>query len=140
MSDFVLQTKLHPPAEQDTLISRPLLLQRLNNSLARLTLVSAPAGFGKTTLINHWLNQQTDTQIAWLSLDEQDNTLSRFWRYVHAALKQQPAIDPPDAAVPHLLNQLAQHAAPIILVLDDYHFITEPAMNNPLSTVWFLFL
>ena len=133
MSDFVLQTKLHPPAKHDTMIDRPHLLQRINNGGAKLTLVSAPAGFGKTTLITYWIKQQTDTHIAWLSLDEQDNTSGRFWHYVHAALQKSPAVDPPDTAVPHLLNQLAQQPTPIILVLDDYHFITEPAIHETLT-------
>ncbi|MEM8859682.1 MAG: LuxR C-terminal-related transcriptional regulator [Chloroflexota bacterium] len=132
MGDFVLQTKLHPPTKQDTLINRPHLLQRLRNSRTKLTLVSAPAGFGKTTLVTYWLSQQTDALITWLSLDELDNTPGRFWRYVHAALQQQPAAAP-DTAVPHLLNHLTQHPTPIILVLDDYHFITEPAIHETLA-------
>ncbi|MEM7798721.1 MAG: LuxR C-terminal-related transcriptional regulator [Chloroflexota bacterium] len=133
MSDFVLQTKLHPPAKHDTMIDRPQLLQRLNSGQAKLTLVSAPAGFGKTTLVTQWLNQQTDTQIAWLSLDEQDNSPSRFWRYVHAALRQQPAADPPNTAVPHLLNQITQQPTPITLVLDDYHFISNPVIHETVT-------
>ena len=83
-----LSTKLHiPPPRADALL-RTRLVQRLENGVREgrtLTVISAPAGFGKTTLISAWL-QHSQRQAAWLSLDQSDNDPIRFWRYVIAAL------------------------------------------------------
>lgn len=126
MNDFVLQTKLHPPADHSTAINRPHLLTRLTlHPHTKLILLTAPAGYGKTTLITQWLNdfgfsifdfrlnsqkpnpiqnRQSPIQnphIAWLSLDEQDNTPSRFWRYVHAARQQLQELTAADLRFTH---------------------------------------
>ena len=93
----LLTTKLFIPTIRSKLVSRPQLIERLNNGLHRkLTLVSAPAGFGKTTLVSAWVNalqrdfppiNQIENEIAWLSLDERDNDPTRFLVYLIAALR-----------------------------------------------------
>jgi LuxR family maltose regulon positive regulatory protein len=85
----LLATKLHVPPPRPDLVPRPRLLRRLEEGLHlghRLTLVSAPAGFGKTTLLSSWV-ASADRSVAWLSLDEGDNDPAFFWSYVVAALQ-----------------------------------------------------
>jgi LuxR family maltose regulon positive regulatory protein len=104
--------------------------------------VAAPAGFGKTTLLSAWAQQQ-DAPIGWLSLDDNDNDLTRFLRYLHAAVVSAlPAVGvpPPGGAVSSfepilvpLLNALADIPTPVVLVLDDYHVISEPAVHEALT-------
>lgn len=80
----LLRTKLSPPAPTPGIVSRPALLARLDEGLARkLVLLSAPAGFGKTTLLADWVAARGDrVKVAWLSLDPGDSDPARFWRYV----------------------------------------------------------
>lgn len=86
MSSPLLKTKLHIPPARPNLVARPRLIARLNAGLTHLlTLVSAPPGFGKTTLVTSWL-EQPPLPTAWYSLDESDNDLSRFLTYLIAAL------------------------------------------------------
>lgn len=137
-----LNTKLLIPQPGTTIITRPHLHARLNAILSRrLTLVSAPAGFGKTTLISTWA-RQIDQPISWLSLDRNDNTPARFLHYVGAALTQSaPDLEVPpirgkardgkSALVP-LINQIAERDDPLILVLDDYHLITSAEIDEAL--------
>jgi LuxR family maltose regulon positive regulatory protein len=144
LSTDLLASKLTIPALRPALVPRPRLIQRLNQGLQaghRLTLVSAPAGFGKTTLVVDWL-RQTDLPAAWLSLDEADNDLPRFLGYLAAAFHQAdeeiggPLLNalqtpqPPAAekAQSALLNEIARRVDPLILVLDEYHLISEPAV------------
>src|ERR1700690_3218219 len=133
----ILATKLHIPRPRPKVVVRPRLIERLNQGLHRkLTLISAPAGFGKTTLISEWL-AGCDRPTAWLSLDEDDNDPIRFLTYLVAALQtvvpntgeavlgalQSP---PPPATEPiltTLLNEIATLPDSFILVLDDYHLI-----------------
>jgi LuxR family maltose regulon positive regulatory protein len=152
MSQPLLTTKLHPPANPSHLIRRNCLLEQLDTYLVnkvkfqcKLTLISAPAGYGKTTLIVEWLNTR-DIPYSWLSLESGDNDPIRFFTYLAAALQQiDPtigrAIDnllqsghPPPAEV--LLNQLIHeittHSSPFILALDDYHEITNPEIHQAL--------
>ncbi|MCB0010727.1 MAG: hypothetical protein KDE34_02475, partial [Anaerolineales bacterium] len=99
MSGDLLQTKLYRPRLRPALVPRPRLIEALNRGLGgKLTLVSAPAGFGKTTLVSSWLAAlQTENapsapeDIAWLSLDENDGVLTHFLTYVIAALQR---VDP----------------------------------------------
>jgi len=88
----LLSTKLYIPPTRPELVHRPGLIKRLNEGLHRkLTLISAPAGFGKTTLVTEWLENvrlDANNKIAWLSLDEGDNDLMRFLKYFIAALTQ----------------------------------------------------
>jgi LuxR family maltose regulon positive regulatory protein len=116
----------------------------LNEGLStnrKLTLVSAPAGFGKTTLVVAWL-KQIDLPAAWLSLDEADNDLPRFLAYLAAAFQQvdeeigapvlsalqSPQLPAVEKVLTGLLNEIATRTDPFILVLDDYHLLTETAV------------
>lgn len=147
MSEVILQTKLFTPPLRPLVVPRPRLLARLEAGVSgKLSLISAPAGFGKTTLTVHWLQQQ-ERPVAWLSLDENDNAALRFFTYAVAAiqtvypdlaadlatsLRSSTTLDE-TAVVTALLNELAGHAAPFILVLDDYHAITNEAIHNALA-------
>ena len=83
----ILSTKLYIPARRANVVPRPRLIDRLNAGLSgKLTLISAPAGFGKTTLVSEWL-AHVDRPIAWLSLDDADNDPARFLAYIVAALQ-----------------------------------------------------
>ncbi len=86
----ILATKLYIPPPRPKVVLRPRLIERLNEGLQRkLTLISAPAGFGKTTLVSEWVAGCGQT-VAWLSLDEEDNDLTRFLTYLIAALQTLP--------------------------------------------------
>ncbi|MGB0386388.1 MAG: LuxR family transcriptional regulator, partial [Ardenticatenaceae bacterium] len=88
MFTYLLATKLHIPPPRPSLVSRPRLIERLNAGLhGKLTLVCAPAGFGKTTLVSTWL-QDVSLPVGWLSLDEDDNDPVRFVTYLVAGLQQ----------------------------------------------------
>ena len=135
MSGDLLQTKLYVPRFLSSLVQRPRLIEKLNQGRkGNLTLVSAPAGFGKTPLVVGWLQK---TPFCWLSLDEYDDDPNRFWQYVVAALQTavpqlgsslQPILSlnplpPPPVLLTGLLNELAAQPEPVTLVLDDYHVI-----------------
>jgi len=122
------------------------LIERLNAGLSgKLTLISAPAGFGKTTLLSEWVHQ-IDAPAAWLSLDAEDDEPAHFWAYMLAALQRLDVglaqgaehlfhatqLEPPSAQailVP-LLNEIAALQEQVVLVLDDYHLITSQAIHN----------
>lgn len=140
---MLLTTKLYAPAPRAALVARPRLLARLDAGLAgKLTLISAPAGFGKTTLVSAWL-QASARPVAWLSLDEGDNEPTRFFTHLAGALHQvAPAVGesvpemfraphppPLEGVVAALLNPLAAHPEPFVLVLDDYHALTHPPLH-----------
>jgi LuxR family maltose regulon positive regulatory protein len=126
---------------------RPRLVERLNVGLHRkLTLISAAAGFGKTTLLSDWV-RHTERPVAWLSLDRGDNDPGRFWRYVIAALQTvdtaigrtaqaallSPQQPPLNTLVTALINDVVAFPAPLILVLDDYHVIEAEPIHNSLN-------
>ncbi|TCC22381.1 LuxR C-terminal-related transcriptional regulator [Kribbella sindirgiensis] len=130
MPTTVLATKLFPPARRSGLVGRPRLTARLDSTLEpghRLALVSAPAGFGKTTLVAEWAAGHE--RVGWLSLDDGDNALPRFLAHLWAALPgirvAPPAADvPTTAALTALVNDYAAQAdLQSVLVLDDYHVI-----------------
>jgi LuxR family maltose regulon positive regulatory protein len=144
MPTELLTSKLFIPPLRPGLVPRPRLVQVLNAGLAsnrRLTLVSAPAGFGKTTLVLAWL-QQLDRPAAWLSLEAADNDLPRFLAYLAAAFEQvdegigapllsalqSPRLPAVEQLLTGLLNELALRADPLLLVLDDVHLLTEAAV------------
>ena len=147
MVDSILQTKLHVPPLRSNFVPRQRLITRLNTgSDARLVLVSAPAGYGKTTLITEWL-RSTQTQIAWLSLDESDNDPRRFLAYLVATLRQidpkiggaveamlqSPQPPPGDVILTALVNEIAAVSQPFNLILDDYHVIHSPQIYQQLN-------
>ncbi len=147
MTSPLLTTKLHIPPVRPNLVARPRLIGKLNEGLARpLTLISAPPGFGKTTLVAAWLDQQP-LPVAWLSLDERDNDLARFMAYLVAALETvQPEIgrqalhrlhsrrqSSPESAMTLLANDIAAIPHPFVLVLDDYHLIELQAIHEAMA-------
>jgi LuxR family maltose regulon positive regulatory protein len=146
MSTPILATKLYLPRLRPNVVSRHRLIERLNEGLHRkLTLISAPAGFGKTTLVSAWV-EGIERPTAWLSLDEGENDPTRFLTYLVAALQtieatigegvlralQSPQPPPPEAILTSLLNDLTTRRDPFILVLDDYHVIEDKAVDQAL--------
>ena len=129
----ILATKLYIPRLRPNVVSRSRLIERLNEGLHRkLTLIAAPAGFGKTTLVSEWV-ASCDRQVAWLSLDEGDSDPTRFLTYLVAAFRtiaanigekvlgvlQSPQPPPPEAILTALLNEITTLPDHFILVLDD---------------------
>jgi len=144
MTTPLLATKLYIPPVRPELVPRPRLIERLNAGLHRkLTLISAPAGFGKTTLVSEWA-AGCDQPAAWLSLDEGDNDPTHFWAYFIAALQtvqadvgeaalmafQSPQPPPMEAVLTALINELAAVPNPFVLVLDDYHVIEAQPIHS----------
>ncbi|MET0966174.1 MAG: LuxR C-terminal-related transcriptional regulator [Nakamurella sp.] len=126
-------------------VPRPRLQGRLLASSSRLTVVVAPAGWGKTTLLSQWAHDAAETRgIVWLSLDETDDDPIRFWTYVLTALQRgipglteglpaalsTPGLDPVELAIPALLNELSDLAGAHLLVLDDYHVLSHPGIHE----------
>ncbi len=149
MSSNLLQTKLYVPRLRPSFIRRPSLIQALNGGLrqgGQLTLISAPAGFGKTTLVTEWL-AGCERPSAWLSLDENDGDLPRFLTYVIAALQRifpglgadvtavlQATPPPPiETSLATLLNEIAGLPDHFLLVLDDYHLVEAPDVDQALA-------
>jgi LuxR family maltose regulon positive regulatory protein len=138
MAGPLLETKLHVPRWRRSLVRRPRLSARLSSGAeSTLTLVSAPAGFGKTTLLAEWLAAAAadGRSVAWLSLDQRDNDPALFWTYLVAALNTGapaggtsalsllPPQPPNEAGLVALLNDLDAIPDDVVLVLDDYHVI-----------------
>ena len=152
----MLATKLFAPALRSQAVARTRLRERLDTTLdpgQRLTLVSAPAGFGKTTVLSDWVGhlaeRDSQARAAWLSLDEADNDLGRLLRHLVAALAgagvdlESAAVlehlpGDPTAAMTSVINAVAiagEHAPGThwVLVLDDYHLITAPEAHEAIS-------
>jgi LuxR family maltose regulon positive regulatory protein len=149
MSQSILSTKLFMPTMRPNLIERSRLIDRLDNGVRQgcpLTLVSAPAGFGKTTLVSEWISATgpDHSSVAWISLDEMDNDLPRFLLYLITAFQQidpafgqaiRPAIlssplPPAHELVTLLINDLAKTEKNFLLVLDDYHQIISHEVHQ----------
>src|SRR5947209_12862471 len=143
----ILATKLYVPPLRPEMVSRPRLLGQLNEGLHRkLILISAPAGFGKTTLISEWL-AACERPAAWLSLDAGDSDPIRFLTYLVAALQtiaphigdevpgllQSSQPPPPEVVLTALLNDLATIQDQFVLVLDDYHVLEVKAVDQTLT-------
>ncbi len=148
----LLQTKMYVPPVRASWVSRPRLLQRLDQVLhVKLALLSAPAGFGKTALLSEWI-AECEAPVAWLALDRDDNDPARFWSYVVAALRTIPELGGRDLGGPvlaslasptfkalepllaELINELSQAIhQDILLVLDDLHVISQPRIHETLS-------
>lgn len=155
MSAFLLTTKLNMPQLRHNLVPRTHIAQRLNANLVQeqgfarqLTLVSASAGFGKTTLVAAWL-RRAPQPVTWLTLDEHDNDPARFLTYLVAALQQvdarigqstqdllsAPQPPPADVVLTALINEIAQVSRPFFLVLDDYHKIHSRTIHDQLGYI-----
>jgi LuxR family transcriptional regulator, maltose regulon positive regulatory protein len=146
--DRLLATKLHVPRPRPGFLARPRLLRRLAEGTAHeLTLVCAPAGFGKTSLLGDWARRSRQP-VAWLSLDVGDSDPARFWRYVAAALDgTRPGVGqrvdalfrdaqpPPEAVVTVLVNELVEGPDALVLVLDDYHLVEAPSVHDGLAVL-----
>ncbi len=151
MPTSLLTTKLNIPQVQPRLVPRQHLIDRLDHGLRmgrRMTLVSAPAGYGKTSILAEWIHHLGDTGLAvtWLSLDERDDKLARFLSYLVAALQPvdprlgasilevlnapHPHMLSPEALIATLVNEMAETALPFVLVLDDYHTVIDQAIHD----------
>jgi LuxR family maltose regulon positive regulatory protein len=144
--DRLLATKLHVPRPRPGFLARPRLTERLTDGTAHeLTLICAPAGFGKTSLLGDWA-RRGQRPVAWLSLDAGDSDPARFWRYVAAALdKVRPGVgqriealfqggQPPlEALLAVLINELVEEPEEVVLVLDDYHLVEAPSVHDGLA-------
>ena len=165
MSSPILATKLYIPPPRPKIVLRPHLIERLNEGLSsgrKLTLISAPAGFGKTTLASEWVATLTPgpsptgrgegARVAWLSLDEGDNDPTQFLTYFIAAMQtlppktgganigtgvlgalQSPQPPPIESILTALLNEITTIPHNFILVLDDYHLIDAQPVDNALA-------
>ena len=144
---LLLTTKLYRPLPRAHLVRRSHLMERLTQGAeGPLTLISAPAGFGKTTLVSQWLAGDA-RPIAWLSLDEGDNDPARFLMYLVMAVQtigatlgagvvgvlQAPQPPPIKALLTALLNEITRLPDPFVLVLDDYHLIEAQAVDQALT-------
>ncbi|MEN6509577.1 MAG: tetratricopeptide repeat protein, partial [Smithella sp.] len=149
MNTTILATKLYIPQPRSKTVLRPRLIDRLNEGLSasrKLTLVSAPAGFGKTTQVSEWVTV-CERPVAWLSLDEGDNDPIRFLTYLVAALQTimenigagalglliSPQPPSSESILTALLNEIATIPNPFILVLDDYHLIDTKPVDDAIT-------
>jgi LuxR family maltose regulon positive regulatory protein len=149
MSAPVLATKLYIPPPRPKVVLRPRLVEQLDEGLRtgrKLTLISAPAGFGKTTLLSEWVTT-CPQPVAWLSLDEGDNDPARFLTYLVAALQtiaanigqgalavlRSPQPPPVESILTTLLNDIAAVPHNFVLVLDDYHVIDSRPVEHALT-------
>ena len=144
--ELLLTTKLHVPRPRPDFVPRQRLLVRLAEGAAReLTLVCAPAGFGKTTLLADWAHRM-EQPVAWLSLDEADNDPVRFWRYTAAALEEasegiaktvaallRGPPPPLEAVVTVVVNQMSARSDRLTLVLDDLHVVEAESVYSSLA-------
>ncbi len=148
----ILATKLFPPPYRSNVVLRPRLIKLLNTGITagkRLTIISAPAGYGKSTLLGEW-QAQANIPVAWLSLERGENTPARFWSYFIAALNTLPQVrqinlgdtilqalrNPQpgsmEAQITELINQLSALEEPVCLVLDDLHTLSESQIHQDL--------
>ena len=159
MSLPLLATKLNPPPANPRLVRRERLIARLAEALQsnqRLTLICAPAGYGKTTLVSQWIQQQEERKptgskpalhVVWLSLDPGDNDLARFTAYLVAALQQirgnlgqgtlaalgAPRPPAPQVLATLLINDLTALSEQVVLILDDYHHLSAQPIHDFMS-------
>jgi len=154
MTTQVLATKLYIPAHRPKIVSRPRLIQEVDEGLHRkMTLVSAPAGSGKTTLVSEWASatsthpDRSDRMVAWLSLDAGDSDFTRFLYYLITSLQtvtpsvgrdilgllESPQPPPMELLLTALLNEINVLEKNIILVLDDYHLIDSKQVDEALA-------
>ena len=148
MSMPLLRTKLYAPLSHSNLVRRPRLIEKLSaDSTCRLTLISAPAGFGKTTLASEWITE-AQQDAGWLALDEDDNDPVRFLTYVVTALRsasdpesdesvlallQAPQIVSLRSTLETLAQELSSFHLRRVLVLDDYHVIRSGTIHEAVA-------
>ena len=147
----ILNTKLFIPPHREENVPRSRLYELLEGNLGqRVILISAPAGFGKTTLVSEWLHQQ-NTEVAWISLDENDSDPKRFFTYLISALQRAQIVDdeiavklleslkttPLEIILTGLINNVAEMDRDCILILDDYHLIDSPAVHEGLIFLFY---
>ena len=153
-NDPLLKTKLFIPQIRSGLVSRPRLLGKLAEGTGKVfTLICAPAGYGKTTLLVEWISNyqkyddSLNPDICWLSLDEEDNDPNRFLSYLIAAFECNNVklsaettslfssfpCPTPRTVLAFLINDLAAATDPVFLILDDYQFISNPIIHNEIS-------
>ena len=143
----ILSTKLYIPPPRKDLVSRPRLIEALRQgSSSKLTLISAPAGYGKTTLLNEWIDLR-EMPFGWLSLDQGDNDLDRFLAYLIASLQSIPIevtdeitenlgstqVNPTEELLIPLINQISIFNGQFELVLDDYYQIHDERVHEVVS-------
>ena len=146
----MLQTKLHIPSPGKNLVHRSILFDKLNVGLSRkLILISAPAGFGKTTLLSDWINQHKIPAV-WFSIDSNDNDPADFLSYVIAGIRginkeigqvalkllRSPKQPDPESIINLLINDITNINNDFLLVLDDFHLINN---NEIFKLVGYLF-
>jgi LuxR family transcriptional regulator, maltose regulon positive regulatory protein len=142
---LIVAKQVIPPVRQGAVPRGRLHAPLLGNAGSRLSVVVAPAGWGKTTLLSHWAHDPAETRgIVWVSLDEADDDPVRFWTYVLTALQRDvpglgpaalaalstPGLEPVDLALPMLLNELATLDTEHVLVLDDYHLLRSAGVHE----------
>ncbi|MEQ1761814.1 MAG: hypothetical protein ABL984_01580, partial [Pyrinomonadaceae bacterium] len=142
-----LTTKLYLPPPRQTLVERDWLLEQLNEGLkGKLTLISAPAGFGKTSLVTMW-RKQSDIPLAWFSLDAEDNDPNLFADYLFGALQtvderlgqrsanllQASRVPPLKVFLTSLINEISEYESEFVLALDDYHVVHERSIHEAIS-------
>ena len=146
---MLIETKLHAPVARKEWVERQELIDYLASTKAKLVLIDAPAGFGKTTLAAQWRSSAIgDRSFAWVSLDRGDDDPSRLWWHVVCALHlacpgfdsekilralhaQVPDFD--ETVLPMLVNELAALAKPVVLMLDDYHLIKARRCHDQMT-------
>ncbi len=149
MINPLLETKLYIPPPRSAWVPRQRLIKQLNDGTdLKLTLISAPAGFGKTTFLSAWV-AQSKRPVAWVSLDKNDNDLHRFLGYLLTALQRinrdigksaqsmlhSPQISPSDILLSGLINEIANTPEPFTLVLDDYHEIIDKQVHELITLI-----
>src|SRR6266542_2672214 len=144
-----LGTKLNPPTGARRQVARPRILDRLvSGDTRRLTLVDAPAGWGKTTVLAEWASDPRERRpFAWFTVDRGDNDPVRFWGYAIEALRTlEPSVgsaslaalgvsgtNPIEVVLPPLINELAALDRSVVLALEDYHLVQSPEVHEGLS-------
>ena len=147
MDEPILKTKLYKPRLRSEMVSRPRLLERLKTGLKlKLTLVAAPAGYGKTTLLSEGI-RDSQMPVGWLTLDEDDNDPTRFWSYIIAALQtvhtdigksvlgllQSQQAPPIEYISTIIVNEMSEVNEDFALVLDDYHMIDAQPIHDSMA-------
>ena len=152
MATPILATKLYLPPPRPRVVVRPRLVERLNEGLyGKLTLICAPAGFGKTTVVSEWLagraSSRPTVRAGWLALDPADSNLTRFLTYLVAAVQtvapqigarvlaglESPQPPATEVSLTGLINEIAASAQDLVLVLDDYHNVDAKAVDDALT-------